>query len=167
MARRGPIGATFLLTVLLVGSSSYANGQSLLNVGTTVRVIRTDTERFTLADIPMLEAIVGGGGAGHRQIYASLNTGVTWGVRGRESVDFFFGDTFRWYPVRNVGLFAQGRVGTYVLGSAGIDVEIPIGRGARFVVGVEYFNLLVRKHGSDDGLGLRFAVGFRPSGGGP
>lgn len=162
-----PSGTTICLAALLAAYSTRAAAQTLVNLGTTVRVIKTETERLTLADIPMLEATVGGGGGRHRQFYVSLNTGLTWGVQGRHSVDVYFGDTFRWYPVRNVGLFAQGRVGTSVLGSVGADVEIPMPRDARLVIGVEYFNRLARKHGSGDGLGIRIALGFRPNGGGP
>lgn len=133
------IGGTICLTAVLVASSSHASAQTLVNLGMTVRQIRSETERFTLADIPMFETTVGGGG--RRQFYVSLNTGLTWGVQGGHSVDFYFGDTFRWYPAKNVGLFAHGRIGTFLLtnvtarGSAGVDVEIPIGKTSRLVIG--------------------------------
>jgi len=150
-------------------------------VGTTVRTITFEDKEYVLADVPMFEGAVGGTG----KYMLTLDLGITWGVKGGTSADPYFGDALRWYPVPHIGLFAQGRIGTLlfnnitVLGSTGVDVEIPIGARRRVIIGMEYFNRLVTKVGgfldgdqwyaSGDGLGIRIALGFvpDPKSGGP
>jgi hypothetical protein len=143
-------------------------------LGTTVRSITSGDKEYVLADVPMFEGTIGGTG----KLMLTLDVGITWGVKGGTSADPYFGDALRWYPVPYIGLFAQGRFGTLlfnnitVLGSTGVDVEVPISARRRIIVGVEYFNRLVKKVGgfldgdqwyaSGDGLGIRIALGFLP-----
>ena len=75
----------------------------------------------------------------------TTNLNFTFGT----SPDFSFvptvGPGLRWYPVRFISLYSQGRLGTLTFSSytlmanVGIDVNIPVGESAVLVVGAEYF----------------------------
>lgn len=177
--RRPAVVVLLILGALLAATSVSA--QTAIRLATTVRSITLDGADHVLADIPALEAIAGGSGP----VVLALDAGITWGIRGGTSADPYFGETLRWYSGKGVSLFAHGRIGTLVLnnltvlGSTGIDVDIPIGRGRHVVLGVEYFNRLVTRVGgfldgpqwyvSGDGVGFRVGMGFspRPGAGGP
>jgi hypothetical protein len=168
-----------MLAAAALSLTTQASAQALARIGTTVYPVTIDGTEYTLADIPRVEATVGG----TDRLTGSLDLGITWGVRGGTSLDPFLGNTLRWSPVRGVSLFAHGRAGTLllnnvtVLGSAGLDFEIPLGGGRTLFLGGEYFNRLVKKVGgflegrkwyvSGDGLGLRVGFGVRPDGSGP
>ena len=162
------------LAIAALGLTTQASAQVLARIGTTVYPITIDGTEYILADIPKVEATVGG----TDRLTGSLDLGLTWGVKGGTSLDPFLGNTLRWTPFRGVSLFAHGRAGTLllnnitVLGSAGLDLEIPLGGGRTLIIGGEYFNRMVKKVGgfldspkwyvSGDGLGLRVGLGFRP-----
>ena len=73
----------------------------------------------------------------------TTNLNFTFGT----SPDFSFvptvGPGLRWYPVRFISLYSQGRLGTLTFSSytlmanVGIDVNIPVGESAVLVVGAE------------------------------
>ena len=81
-----------------------------------------------------------------------------------------FGPGLRWYPVRFISLYSQGRLGT-LMANVGIDVNIPVGESAVLVVGAEYFDRRVRElagfidgeqwYISGDGIGFRFGILWR------
>ena len=175
--RQSSIIAT--LAVAALSLTTQASAQVLGRIGTTVYPITDEGTDYVLADIPRFEAVVGGTGP----LTGSLDLGITWGVRGGVTLDPFLGNTLRWQPFRGLSLFAHGRAGTLllnnvtVLGSVGLDLEIPIGGGRTVLLGGEYFNRLVKKVGgfldgpkwyvSGDGLGIRLGFGFSPGTGGP
>jgi len=171
-----------LAVVALAGCSLWAGGasaQTMVNIGTTVRPITVDGHQYVLAELPMLEAILSCG----RRFCLTLNGALTWGIKGGSSVDMAFGDALSWNPVKPVRLFVQGRIGTFVLnnvsvlGGAGVDLNIPLGRDRTIVLGAEYFNRLSTKVGgflkgpqwyaSGEGIALRIGFGFSPRGSGP
>jgi hypothetical protein len=167
------------LAVAALSLTTQASAQVLARIGTTVYPITHEETEYVLADIPSFEGAVGGTGP----LTGSLDLGITWGVRGGVTLDPFLGNTLRWHPFNGVSLFAHGRAGTLllnnvtVLGSVGLDLEIPIGGGRTILLGAEYFNRLVKKIGgfldspkwyvSGDGLGLRIGFGFSPDPDGP
>jgi hypothetical protein len=166
--------AIVALAVGALGHTSPVLAQTLGRIGTTVYPVTLEGTEYILADIPRIEAMVGGTG----RLTGSLDLGITWGVKGGTSLDPFLGNTLRWHPFKAVSVFVHGRAGTLllnnvtVLGSTGLEIEIPIGGGRKLLLGGEYFNRLVTKVGgfldgpkwyvSGDGLGVRVGFGFSP-----
>jgi hypothetical protein len=166
-----------MLALAALSLTRQASAQVPARIGTTIYPITHEGTEYILADIPSFEGAVGGTGP----LTGSLDLGITWGVRGGVTLDPFLGNTLRWNPFRGLSLFAHGRAGTLllnnvtVLGSVGLDLEIPLGGRRTLVLGGEYFNRLVKEVGgfldspkwyvSGDGLGIRVAFGFSPEGG--
>ena len=183
------LGAVYMMTAYVglgMGAAASAQTSEPFLFGTTLRSIPNATSslgegnpipvdgRYWFADIPMAEnmfPIV------DDRLFVTTNLNFTFGT----SPDFSFvptvGPGLRWYPVRFISLYSQGRLGTLtfssytLLANVGIDVNIPVGESAVLVVGAEYFNRRVRElagfidgeqwYISGDGIGFRLGILWR------
>ena len=183
------LGAVYMMTVsvgLGMGAAASAQTSEPFLFGTTIRSIPNATSslgegnptpvdgRYWFADIPMAEnqfPIV------DDRLFVTTNLNLTFGTSPDFSLVPTVGPGLRWYPVRFISLYSQGRLGTLTFSSytlmanVGIDVNIPVGESAALVVGAEYFNRRVRElagfidgeqwYISGDGMGFRLGLLWR------
>ena len=169
------IWSVFILVFGAVRESAAqeSDGPSVV-LGTTIRPIASDGKEYWLVEIPMVEGDIPIRG---EHLSVTLDGGMTWGTKGGFSVESTVGGGLRWSPSRFFDVYTQGHFGTFLfnnytlLGTVGVEVNVPAGESASLGLGVEYFGRRNRElagfitkpqwYASGRGVGVRVSVRMR------